>query len=81
VEVVITDARDVAGYPVPETILAGQGAAQVATGGNVIDATWSKAGDVKPLVLTGKDGRPVELAPGSTWIELVPTSGGSVTVG
>ncbi|GAA4287180.1 hypothetical protein GCM10022262_15390 [Georgenia daeguensis] len=81
VEVVITEARDVAGNRVPETILSGAGAAQVATGGHVVEATWSKAGDLKPLVLTGKDGKPVQLAPGSTWIELVPTSGGSVTVG
>jgi hypothetical protein len=81
VEVVITEARDVAGNPVPETILVGEGAAQIATGGHVVDATWSKAGDLKPLTLTGKDGRPVQLAPGSTWIELVPTTDGSVTVG
>ena len=81
VQVVITDARDVAGNRVPETILAGHGTAQVATGGHVVEATWSKAGDLEPLSLTGKDGKPVELAPGSTWIELVPTSGGSVSVG
>jgi hypothetical protein len=31
--------------------------------------------------LTGADGDRVELAPGSTWIELVPDAGGAVTTG
>ena len=30
-------------------------------------------------VLTGGDGAPVTLAPGKTWIELVPIDGGSVS--
>jgi hypothetical protein len=81
VEVVLTEARDASGTRVPETILKGTGAAQVGTGGHVVDATWSKAGEREPLVLTGKDGRAVALAPGSTWIELVPATDGSVTIG
>jgi hypothetical protein len=81
VEVVLTEVRDAGGNRVPETILQGGGAAHVGTGGKAIEATWSKAGEREPLVLKGKDGKPVELAPGSTWVELVPTDGGSVTIG
>ncbi|PFG40354.1 Protein of unknown function (DUF3048) [Georgenia soli] len=81
VQIVQTEARDAAGNPVPETVLSGQGDAHVGTGGHAIEATWSKAGAREPLVLKDKDGREVELAPGSTWIELVPTAGGSVTIG
>lgn len=81
VEVMMTGARDAAGNPVPETILEGHGVAHVGTGGHVIEATWSKGAARDPLVLKDKGGREVELAPGSTWIELVPTSGGSVTIG
>jgi hypothetical protein len=33
------------------------------------------------VVLTGADGRAIRLAPGNTWVELVPEGTGSVTVG
>jgi hypothetical protein len=36
---------------------------------------WSKAALDVPLALE-RDGRPVELDPGSTWVELVPRDGG-----
>ncbi|WP_418606740.1 DUF3048 domain-containing protein [Georgenia sp. SUBG003] len=81
VQVVLTEARDASGTRVPETILEGKGAAHVGTGGHVVEATWSKAGEREPLVLTDSSGRAVELAPGSTWIELVPAADGSVSIG
>jgi hypothetical protein len=31
--------------------------------------------------LTGSDGAPVTLAPGTTWVELVPNKGGAVATG
>jgi len=31
--------------------------------------------------LTGADGAPVTLAPGTTWVELVPNGGGAVATG
>lgn len=82
VELVDSGARDPAGSVVPETKLVGSGEALVATGGKTIAATWTKSATDAVLVLTTADGRVVKLAPGKTWIELVPTSGGgSVTVG
>jgi hypothetical protein len=52
-----------------------------ATGGRTVPATWREGSVVEPVALTGADGGPVRLAPGTTWVELVPTSTGSVTVG
>jgi len=82
--VVLVDSgtRDPAGSVVPETKLTGTGEALVATGGKALPATWTKTATDTPLVLTAADGQVIKLAPGKTWIELVPTSGGgSVTVG
>ena len=79
VDVVTTDARDPAGNPVPETVLTGGGEALVASGGSTVAATWSKPGIGDRVTLTGADGDPVTLAPGSTWVELVPNRTGALT--
>ena len=81
VEIVNTKYGDVGGTPVPETKMVGTGEALVATGGRTLAATWTKNSAIEPVVLTGADGLPVLLAPGNTWVELVPTRTGSVTVG
>ena len=82
VNLVDSGTRDPAGNVVPETQLVGSGEAVVATGGKTVAATWTKGAVTTPLVLTTADGQVVKLAPGRTWLELVPTSGGgSVTVG
>ena len=80
--VVLVDSgtRDPAGSVVPETKLTGSGAAMVATGGKTVAATWTKADTQSVLVLTTADGQVVKLAPGKTWVQLVP-SNGSVAVG
>lgn len=81
VQVVNTAFSDPAGNPVPETQMVGSGEALVATGGATVAATWSKASVDAPVVLTDAAGQPVLLAPGNTWVELVPTRTGSVAVG
>jgi hypothetical protein len=81
VDVVATDGVDPAGNAIPETVLVGQGEALVATGGKTIAATWVKASATDPMVLLGADGNPVSLAPGRTWVELVPNRGGAVALG
>ena len=81
VEVVATAGVDPAGNPVPETLLVGRGDALIATGGRTLPVTWVKNSVTDRLVLLGPDGNPALLAPGTTWVELVPTSGGAVTVG
>ncbi|SDO57324.1 Protein of unknown function [Klenkia soli] len=81
VEVVATDAVDPAGNPVPETLLAGRsGEGLVATAGRTVPITWTKGAEGDPIALVAPDGSPVLLAPGTTWVELVPTGSGSVTV-
>jgi hypothetical protein len=81
VDVVTTSALDPAGNPVPETVLEGRGEALVATGGATLPVTWVKNDAAGRLVLLGDDGNPVHLAPGTTWVELVPNGGGAVTIG
>jgi len=80
VEVRDTGNRDAAGSMVPETVLTGSGEAMVFSGGHVVDGTWEKDGDADPLRLVGADGEELTLAPGKTWVELVPNQGGSVKV-
>jgi hypothetical protein len=75
VKLVDTGTKDPAGNPVPETVLEGSGEALVATGGKTVKATWTKGDQLAPVTLTGADGAPVTLAPGNTWVEMVPTTG------
>ncbi|WP_116450240.1 DUF3048 domain-containing protein [Blastococcus litoris] len=81
VQVVNTAFTDPAGNPVPETQMVGSGEALVASGGASIAASWSKVSADAPVVLTDAAGQPILLAPGTTWVELVPTGTGSVAVG
>ena len=63
---------------VPRTILTGSGEAWVSTGGSTMPATWFKDGPAAPIRLSDEAGATIELAPGNTWIELVPADDGSV---
>jgi len=47
----------------------------IATGGKYVPILWSKADRTSPYVITTEDGTPVTLAPGKTWIELIPNAG------
>lgn len=81
VDVVNTRFTDPAGNFVPDTVMVGSGEALVATAGRVVHASWTKNSVGEPVTLTGADGQPVLLGPGNTWVELVPTRTGSVTLG
>jgi hypothetical protein len=81
VDVVNTRFTDPAGNSVPETVMVGTGQALVATGGRVLPVNWTKNSPGEPVTLTGADGLPVLLAPGTTWVELVPLRTGSVSAG
>jgi hypothetical protein len=59
------------GY-VPKTVMVSSGKAWVLSAGQYIEATWSKASQTAPIVLTDASGSPVLLAPGNTWVELMP---------
>jgi hypothetical protein len=60
-------------------VLTGSGPAQVFRGGAVINGTWNRPSLSQPTQFLDDKGHPIPLAPGQTWIELVPTTIG-VTV-
>lgn len=68
--------RDPAGNFVPRTVFVGRGNAVVFCQGRRISAQWVKRSPAAPLQLvTRYGGEPLLIAPGRTWIELLPTSG------
>jgi hypothetical protein len=73
------DAQNAA--PVPTYELVGEGDAVVATGGKTLPCRWRKNAEDAPLQLFDAAGNPVTLAPGNTWVELVPAEDGSLTIG
>ena len=80
VRVVNSGTTDPAGNPVPETVLEGTGDATVSSGGKTVTGTWTKTGTDAVLTLATADGAVLTLAPGITWVELVPVDSGSVTI-
>jgi len=69
------------GNRVPTYELVGSGDAVIATGGKTVQVRWQKDAEDAPLQLFTADGSPATLAPGNTWVELVPAGSGSLTVG
>jgi len=63
---------DSTGTAVPEADVVGQGDAWVLTGGMLIPCRWSKSSDTDITRYTDSSGAPCRLAPGKTWVELVP---------
>ncbi len=53
----------------------GSGEAWVSSGGSTVHATWSKGSRDRSIRLVDDSGTVVRLAPGNSWIELVPLSG------
>jgi hypothetical protein len=68
----------------PRTVMVGSGEAWVLTGGKYVHGTWSKESTNAPIKFVGDNGVTIRLAPGNTWIALVPVdsyvAGGSVTI-
>jgi hypothetical protein len=60
---------------IPTTQLIGSGEGWVSTGGATIPVTWSKASLTAPIRLVDEYGVAVRLAPGNSWVELVPLAG------
>lgn len=62
-------------FSIPKTELIGSGEAWVSSGGMTIHATWSKGSREEAIRLVDDTGTVVRLAPGNSWIELVPLAG------
>jgi hypothetical protein len=58
--------------PIPEGQLIGNGQAWVFSGGKVVKGTWARPGLPNVTAFTDSAGAPIALAPGRTWVELVP---------
>jgi len=65
----IKDAK--AGY-IPRTILIDSGPAWVFSDGKMVQGTWSKASQASAFELKDEAGNLIKLAPGNTWVELMP---------
>ena len=59
---------------IPKTIMVSSGKGWVFTAGKYIEVTWSKTSATSPITLTDLAGAPVGLAPGNTWVELMPAA-------
>jgi len=70
VAVVDSGLKDPTGAVVPEFVWAGEGPAAVFTNGRRIDGRWIRPTLADPAVLVDAAGGVIELAPGSTWVEL-----------
>ncbi|QPK94034.1 DUF3048 domain-containing protein [Actinomyces sp. zg-332] len=57
---------------VPETVMVGKGNVKIVINGKMIEGTWEKTDISKPVVFKDSKGKVIKLAPGKTWIELLP---------
>lgn len=73
VNVVVLQVRIEVIQDVPTTQLIGEGEGVIATGGKVLPIRWSKQAPDRPIELSDASGARVLLAPGQTWVELIPS--------
>lgn len=73
VRVTPSDIRDANGVPSPFAHLVGEGTAYILTGGVVVVGRWTRPSLDDLTSFVDEQGEDVELTPGPTWIELVPT--------
>ncbi|MBK5267352.1 MAG: DUF3048 domain-containing protein [Acidimicrobiia bacterium] len=72
VDVVATGRTDSAGTAVPDYDVVGSGSAIVFRDGRVIEGTWQRSTSADLFALLDGDGEQIPLAPGTTWVEVVP---------
>lgn len=70
---------DAAGNPSPVVTLTGSGRAYVLRDGRMITGTWERRTLSDVTTLVAKDGSRIALAPGRTWVELLPSDIGVST--
>ncbi|MGH3457934.1 DUF3048 domain-containing protein [Aeromicrobium sp.] len=76
----VTDAgyRDPGGSAVPETVVKGSGRAVVLHDGTATEARWNKKGLGSTVKFETKDGEPLTIDPGKTWLSMVPKGKGGI---
>ncbi len=72
VDYVDTGLVDMAGTPVPEASLIGQGDVWALTDGHLVGGRWQRDLLEDPTRYTDASGEPISLTPGQTWVILVP---------
>jgi hypothetical protein len=68
-----TGIKDILGNESPLDVTIGSNPAWVLRDGKMIRGHWSRHSIGSPISLTDASGKPIALAPGRTWIELLPT--------
>jgi hypothetical protein len=58
--------------PIPEGELIGSGPVWIFSGGAVVQGSWTRASLGAVTTYTDSAGHPIALAPGRTWVELIP---------
>jgi hypothetical protein len=70
--------RDSVGAVVPETDAVGEGDAWLLSGGQLQRGRWSKRSADARTTYVDSGGSPLRLAPGQTWVEVLPPGSGEV---
>jgi hypothetical protein len=70
--------RDSVGAVVPEADAVGEGDAWLLSDGHLQRGRWSKPSADAPTTYVDGDGAPLRLAPGQTWVEVLPPGSGTV---
>ena len=79
VRVTDSDIVDVAGFPSPEVRLVGRGRAWILRDGSLIVGRWRRASLDEATVFETTAGDEIALAPGTTFVQLIPRDGGDVS--
>ena len=74
VKVYMTNIHDVNGVPSPEVVATGTGKAYVLRGGRVVQGTWKRPSLADITKFYDRSGNQIPLAPGTTWVELLPNT-------
>jgi hypothetical protein len=73
VDIASTGLHDVLGNASPLDVTVGSNPVWVLRNGKMVKGTWHRKTVTSPLVLLDKQGHVIKLAPGRTWIELLPS--------
>jgi hypothetical protein len=74
VDVVPGEIVDPAGNPSPEVDVIGSGKAYVLRDGRMIPGRWERRSEADVTSFVTKSGETIPLAPGTTWVELLPST-------